>query len=183
MDITQLVDEFPENGSGVERSGGLHVSRIVGDIAEEMGFVPKRDPQPSILKMKFEFGFAWEDLLSKAFADRNIGERPGEVSLDGIIGSPDSLGCDEDGLFLEEYKSTWYSMNKGFENIWMWHTQAKSYCKLCRTSRVFFRVLWINGDYRPPSPQYHSYLVKYTDREIDENWEMLVNHAKFRGWL
>lgn len=138
--------------------------------------------------------------------------RPDPIQHDGIWMSPDGLapgstlvssvglmgqaGMNADGIdFMEvahslvvvEYKLTWYSTSKPCPDHevyrpWLWQMQA--YCKGVGTRFGLLIPQFINGNYKPPTPvPPRRILLQWTPQEIDDNWLMLVNHAKSLGWL
>jgi hypothetical protein len=189
MEVILLDEGFPTTlgDSGVPRSDTLHLSTIITDIGDRL-FNTGYGDSP-IQKPQAEFGFVWEELLSLAFAERNRGEcifRPGEVTLDGITGSPDGISVGE--WELEEYKATRKSASRGVEDSWYWMTQIKSYIHMINRGKgkmcsCVLRVLYINGDYKPPSPKYIPYRLVFSQLELEENWNMIRNHAESRGWI
>lgn len=179
MDWVGLDIEFPLTGPGERTMDRLHLSDIYSDL--ESTLFPKTSKADMNNRLWSEVGFLWEDALTRALAD-HCSERPGEVELDGIVGSPD--GYDQSTGVLDEYKATWKSAHNAHpEQVWKWLVQVKGYCKMLGTTTVRFHVFYINGDYRGSGPIYRSYLFLFTQLEIDENWSMLVNHAKAKGWL
>ena len=179
MDYIELETRFPLTGPGDRTLDRLHLSDIYTDL--ENTLFPRDTSADMNNPLWAEVGFLWEDVLTRSLAD-HCSERPGEVELDGIVGSPD--GYDKSTGILDEYKCTWKSINNAHpENVWKWMTQVKGYCKMLGTNTVRFHILYIMGNYRGSGPLYRSYLFTFTDIEIEENWSMLVNHAKSRGWL
>lgn len=196
MEVILLDDTVPKTlgDSGVPRSNTLHLSTIMTDIGDRL-FNTGYGDSP-IQKPQAEFGFVWEELLSMAFAERNRGEcilRPGEVILDGITGSPDGINVAK--WELEEYKATRKSASRDVAESWYWMTQIKSYIHMINGKRgesgggggrmcsCVLRVLYINGDYKPPSPKYVAYRLVFSQLELGENWDMIRNHAESRGWI
>jgi len=183
-----ISTDLPLCGSGVPRSEGLHVSKIIHDLADELGFGNKpskssRSIDESMLNKMGEIGFMWEDVLSRVFGDR-LGDRPGEIEDDGIIMSPDGINVDDGGdLILEEYKFTWRSDRRLPMENWVWMAQTKAYCRAIGATAVVFRVLYCCGDYTPPFPKYYEYKITFTYRDLEENWSMILNHARGKGWL
>lgn len=168
------------------RSPGLHLSDILEDIEQALN--PRDyDSEGRDWDPYRKMGFVWERVLGKAMAGCGINLiAPGEIEKDGIIMSPDRL--DPDPWALEEWKATWKSYNRvkqhGIEGAfprWIW--QKKSYCYAlgCDTSRL--RAFFVNGDYRGSGPLDPAWEFEFTDRELKENWDMITNHAKSRGWL
>ena len=179
MDYIDLDLQFPLTGSGDRTLNHLHLSDIYSDL--EQTLFPKTSKADMTNQLWAEMGFLWECLLSKVFAE-HCTERPGEVELDGVIGSPD--GFDQTTGILDEYKATWKSINNAHPSkVWKWMTQVKGYCKMLGVNTVRFHVFYVMGDYRGSGPLYRAYLFSFTDQEIEENWSMLINHAKAKGWL
>ena len=85
---------------------------------------------------------------------------------------------------LEEYKFTWKSSSRPPEDNWRWVTQMKAYCYVLGLTEANLRVFYANGDYRQNrKPLYQGYRFTFREDELKENWAMLINHAKLRGWL
>lgn len=179
MDFVTLDTEFPLTGPGDRTLDRLHLSDIYTDL--ENTLFPKTTNADMTNPLWAEVGFLWEALLSRVLAD-HCSDRPGEIELDGVVGSPD--GYDPSTGIVDEYKLTWKSIRNAHpENVWKWMVQTKGYCKMLGSTTVRFHVFYVNGDYRGSGPLYRSYLFTFTQREIDENWQMLISHAKTRGWL
>lgn len=179
MDFVELDIEFPLTGPGDRTLDKLHLSDIYTDLDNTL--FPKTSNADMNNPLWSEVGFLWESVLSRALAD-HCSPRPGEIELDGIIGSPD--GYDPETGILDEYKCTWKSIRNAHpENVWKWQVQVKGYCKMLGATVARFHVFYVNGDWRGSGPIYRPYLFSYTQREIDENWQMLVQHAKAKGWL
>lgn len=173
------------------RTPGLHVSAVIRDIANRItkkGERPAWDTQTDEERLKGStyqaLGFAWERVLERALSEQYEQEhdflvRPGEQYLDGIYLSPDPFDL-RDGV-LEEWKCTWKSSNK-FADIekffWEWTVQIKSYLKALGLTQCRLRVYFVNGDYKDSGPQVKCAMLTFTQREIDENWRMITNHAK-----
>lgn len=163
------------------RSPGLHLSTVLADINRRLE--PGRFGGP-LPPGRIGLGLAFELLLGPAV--RKVmnaqGERPGEFRSNGIIMTPDWMAdC------LEEWKWTWMTMRTDKESplyedrFQHWHRQGKSYCHALGTRLMRFRVGFVNGDYAPPNPDLRTFEVHYTDREIRDNWDMVVQHAKDMG--
>ena len=180
MECVELDIKYPLTGSGDRSLDRLHLSDIYSDL--ENILFPRTGPSGDMNNPLWaEVGFLWERVLGTALKE-HIGQRPGEVELDGIVGSPD--GYDPAIGVLYEYKCTWKSAKNAHpEKIWKWMTQVKGYCKMLGVNTVQFHTLYVVGDYRGSGPIYKSYLMVFSDREIEENWAMLINHAKSKGWL
>jgi hypothetical protein len=177
MEYIELNEEFPLI-AGPPRSPGLHVSQIIKGIEEDI-----YKKKYANWKNAADVGFIWEELLSLAYRNYAvpIGERPGEVERDGIIGSPDAMNFNI--WRPEEFKFTWRSAKKTPDTIWKYMTQVKAYLKMLDAREMMMRVLYANGFYDGKGPVYKCGLVRFDRWEIDDNWRMLVNFAKGKGWL
>jgi hypothetical protein len=167
------------------RTEGLHLTDIIRSIMDDSGMlktVSGNSWKPAQLSMAGEVGFMWEELLSSALKDR-LPSRIGEIELGGITMSPDGLGVEENSLFLFEYKAVWASSRRSPMDNWKWMSQIKGYCKGLGVTLVKMYILYLNGDWKGGGPEYKGYLVEFTPLEVEENWFMLVNHAKSKGWL
>jgi len=133
--------------------------------------------------LQFEKGYLWEVALSMAFGEKAT-TRPGEVELDGIIGSPDGILCRGDIkkrgsiLLIEEYKCTALSAESTPANNWKWLMQVKGYCKMLGVRKCVFRVLHHVAIMRDPANAYAPWELVFTQDEIDENWQAILNHKK-----
>ena len=99
-DITDSLD-YPNclrsqaDEEGLTRSGGLHLTPIIKDIEQT---IKPRDLWCTDEELAFfgAGGFMWERVYSEAMRDSLLGDellvRPGEVTLDGITGSPTCYG-------------------------------------------------------------------------------------------
>ncbi len=128
--------------------------------------------------LNFEKGYLWEAALSQAFAEK-AAYRPGEITLDGVIVSPDGVSYGDGGwLVVEEYKCTACSSAHPITDNWKWMMQVKGYCKAVRAFKCIFRILYHVDILRHPETAYGVFLLTFTQGELDENWEAVVNHAK-----
>lgn len=143
------------------------------------------DPTPFDLA-KLEVGLTFEEMLEKALAESILGERPGEFTTDdGVIYSPDYLFYETDEIILGEFKCTWYSSRNApfdpkFEK-WLCQIQCYLYHLNMRKARLY--VLFLNGDYKPPSPQLLAWEMTFTTRELADNWRVVKDHAVRKGLL
>lgn len=174
----------------------LHLSQIYGDLMSQLQ--PKRfDRSKPMDLVKVETGLVFENMLEKSLAEKFATVRPGEiVSPEGIYMSPDgvnpTMGCGE------EFKCTWMSSRVYGENLspytdeygmptkkfLHWFIQMKGYAKWLPTDTFLLRVLHINGNYEHPyQPEFLTHRIVFTETEIEENWTMLINHARNRGLL
>lgn len=190
----------------IVRAPGCHVSDITKAMMVRLD--PKRygkDQQDEDSKNWQEAGFLWEDILGGAFASRALVDskiqgsrwRPGEVSLDGITGSPDSCECgvqdDDPPVVIGEYKATWKSC-RGIDlptpgaglidtKFLGYVLQMQAYCKMVGTTRARLYILFVNGDYDRYVPQLRCYQIDFTERELNEQWSSFKKTAIREGFL
>lgn len=180
-------DLFPRRGIVYEdpiRSQGLHLTDIIRSMMTDAGMLKSTSNgggwEETPLNLAGEVGFMWEELLSYTLKCR-LPDRIGEVTLDGITMSPD--GLDVEAWELWEYKVVWSSSAKSPIDNFKWMCQVQGYCKGLGTTVVKMAILYLNGNWRPPQPQYKGYKITFTQREIDETWQAITNHAKMKGWI
>jgi hypothetical protein len=185
---------------GYVRTPGLHMSDIYNSLYKDLD--PKRfggEGGPDQAKMSVGTGF--EELLAKAMAERILGERPPEFAVmpDGEtivpVGTPGSIIFSPDHFLYEdltrlgEFKATWMSISKGIQDkrFDKWYCQMKSYGKPLKMPDQRLYVLFVNGDYsyKPPHGgcSLRAWDVRFTQRELDSNWNTLMRHARKKGML
>lgn len=194
MQLLELVEErfldsllFPRRGEGEDpvRSEGVHLTDVIRDLMVTAQM--QRTASGSFwlqgdLEMAGEVGFMWEEVLSRALKDR-LPCRIGEVELDGITMSPDGIEVVDGESILSEYKVAWASSRKEPTENFKWMAQVKGYCKALGMSKVKMYILYLNGDWKPPKPQYKCFLISFSQLEIDEGWEMILGHARAKKWV
>lgn len=190
MEIQWVKEDFDFAGGGYlqnKRSTDRpHLTDIIKSIEKQIG-AGYKGPGFKERELTMEVGFIWEDVLSHVLG-RRMGARFGEVECDGIVGSPDGIGDDPLGtvdVVLEEYKCTWRSTRRVPTKDWYWMCQCKSYIHMLgiHPPVAIMRILYLMGDYKGSGPLYKVARIEYTEKEVWENWQMIVNHAKDRGWL
>lgn len=159
------------------RSSGVHLkSGIIEPVLRSSGLLTKIDEEDldkSNMPIAVAVGLAWEDWVVGLWPLMKCW--PGEISLDGVIGTPDGRTKNT----LEEIKCTWCSRRTYGADItqsraWMW--QLAGYLKMMKLVRTRLHVLWACGDYKqgPPSPAYHTYLLEFSQMELDRFWVNVV---------
>jgi hypothetical protein len=140
-------------------------------------------------------GFNWERCLERTMAEVFPSERillhPGEIVCDGIAMSPDGIDV-VDGL-LEEWKFTFKSATKRPDNgdFPTWICQIKSYCRALEFTKCRLRVMHIRGSYYKPledgkvadGPIVRTWLLEFSQEELDQNWSNILQHAKEMGLI
>lgn len=191
VDDPDLIARLGQSGSHGSRSEGLHVSEIYKRLMTRIEPQKYGKPIDDEARRRMEIGIVFENVLEQGLAEKYGVARVGElVSPEGIILSPD--GVNPELIAGEEYKATFKTCRHGItdENgqplpaFVVWFIQMKAYAKWLELLDWLLRVLFICGDYsRPISPQFHTYKVCFTQDEVDENWEMLLNVARQEGLL
>jgi hypothetical protein len=173
--------------STAPRSPGLHVSAIYSDLFQDLE--PDRYVRGSLPDAtRMAVGLAWESHLEKMLELQGIhAYRPAECrSPEGIAYSPDLVIVNGEDR-IGEVKCTWKSSRGALADpkfdIWM--TQAKIYCHWTEIPRVRFFVLFVNGSYgrtlAERSPEFRVWDIEYTARELQDNYQMLMNHMRHKG--
>jgi hypothetical protein len=152
-------------------------------------------------------GLAWENMLEDGIKERlrqgQGADRPGEfVTEEGIVFSPDLL------LFngvtrLGEIKLTWVSSKEmprtvgdhfpSHPTVDKWLCQMMAYAYHLDTPYARLYAFHVNGEYAwmrkggnkdtPGGPQLFAYDIEFSKRELHDNWQMLLGHAKSSGLL
>lgn len=194
-----------------ERSEGVHVSQVIRSLNQGLfGSKFRSDLDETALESYRMLGFAWERVIVEAVLASKTLLRPGEVRKGTIIGSPDAVN--EDDWSLEEWKCTWRSLSnligKGHKsltneqvNAWIeanadqvvqnmereffeWVVQQRTYCHMLSMDSSILRIMFVNGDYaanRRPFPV--AVRLTFTPSELKDNWTMITDHAREKGWL
>lgn len=173
--------------AGNERSPGLHVSDIYQDLAS---ILQKNEPMEYEELAHYRAGgFIWERVMAAALNISMVDVfHPGEFQCDGIIGSPDALRVmGTGGWHLVETKCTWKSVRKFDDHLekffWVWLVQMKAYCHMLEIDTAELYAFFVNGDYRGSGPCSRARQFEFSKIELLENWNMLTQHAKRKGWL
>ena len=184
MKIEIIHQQFPETvfRQQHERSAGVHLSQIIQDMEETLYPDRFKNTASWDLSVAAQVGVFWELALERAYQDM-FAVDVGEVELDGIVGTPDGVNFDESGSYVEEYKVTWKSSANDPIGIFKYRMQGLGYCKLLGVTRVLYRILHLMGDYKGSGPQYKVWMVEWTQEEVDEAWDSIRNHARYRGWV
>jgi hypothetical protein len=144
---------------------------------------------PDLLKM--ELGTTLELGLEESLKRRWHASRPGEFTTsEGIIYSPDFIMF-ADKTILGETKLTWQSSRAWPDSpctmppprFSKWFCQIMAYARNLETPYARLLAFFVNGDYRRTGPQLRAWDVKFSKRELEENYQMLLNHARHRKLL
>lgn len=186
FDMSLIRGSMPITGNG-ERSPSLHLTQIIHSLAQSIG-VQEDSASEEQLQAYASVGFIWEKVVENGMAlacESSRYVRPGEVMLDGIIGSPDLLDL-EQSLVIDT-KVTFKSSTKLSDlqrNHFKWIWQLKSYCLMVGWPTAELWILPMCSDWKPPmiAPPVRKRL-QFTQVELRDNWLMITQHAKEKGWL
>lgn len=197
MKITPVAIDFDISASDLVRSPGLHMSDIYNDLYKKLD--PRRYKSKSdfteSLPLMGALGTAWENqleyLLRKAGQDAH---RPEEFrTKEGIAFSPDLLLANGH-LRLGEIKLKWMSSKdmpraatsvNAFPPGFQKHlTQMMSYCWNLETpyARIYSNHLIGNGR-KPYKPELLIYDLEFSPREMRDEYQALINHARHQRML
>ena len=153
-------------------------------------------------RLRIAIGIAWEEWYIPLLP--NVVKHPGEMCIEGVYMTHDGESLDTlvrlaDGrheyeLALHEVKTTYKSIKTvapkliddtsdtpDLSSQWMWLAQTKAYCKGLGALVAYLHVLFICGDYKfPISPQLKLWRIDYTQDEIQENWELMMDYVRHR---
>ena len=169
---TLFEDEEP-------RAEGLHLGTVIRSLQESSGLGYKGKGF-SDMELTAEIGLLWERVLSKVMGEK-YAMRPPQVQSDGIWMSLDGIGPDPKGevpLVVEEYKATWQSTKRSPLENFYYMCQVKSYCRAMGTQVAVMHIFYIMGDYRGSGPIYRVARIRFTEHELEQNWNMIVRHKE-----
>ena len=138
-----------------------------GDLADQL--------PPGLLDM----GNLWEaasrpalvDYFQEKFSLMVTG--PTQMERDGIVANADALAIGQGRVAgIVECKFR-YSADTDVRKQDKWMRQVKGYCHIWGTDLVYFAVGNVRS--RPPGSGARIYMLQFTEKEIAENWQMLVN--------
>lgn len=187
MEIQITEDVWPKTlfEDEEERQPGLHLGTVIKSLQDKSGLGYKGTGFND-MQLTAEIGLLWENALSKIMKEK-YALRPPQISVDGIWMSMDGInndlcpGSDPAGevpLVVEEYKCTWKSTKSNPTEDFYYMCQVKSYCRAIATNVAVMRIFYIMGDYKGSGPQYRIARIKFTDRELDDNWKMIIQHKE-----
>lgn len=179
MEITTKDVKWPETlfPNDEPRQEGVHLGDIIKALMDDSG-LGYTGPGFRDMELTAEIGLLWEDILSKVMGDK-YASRPPQICEDGVWMSPDGIAPDPEGevaLVVEEFKCTWKSSRSFPDTNFYYMTQVKSYCRALGTNVAIMRVFHIMGDYRGSGPIYRVSRIRFSEMELEQNWEMILKH-------
>lgn len=187
------LEDLVGKSSGV-RTPGLHMSSIYNDLYQDLEptrYVRGSEPDP----LRLEAGLSFETFLEDALRARLCGGgRPDEmVTEEGILFNPDLIIFNH-VTRVGEMKLTWLSSravprepsNCLPPKFGKYECQMKAYCRCLETPYARLIAFFVNGPYDRKSelaPELLAWDITFTRRELEENWSMLMNHARAKKML
>jgi len=169
------------------------MSDIYNDLFQELEpkrYVAGSNPDP----LRLEAGQLLESALKQRLQAVLMGDlAPGELvePEHGIIFSPDLILYNAK-VRVGEVKLSWLSMREmpieetnglppKFDK---YIAQMESYCHCLETPYARLYMFGVNGDYkRPYQPKLQAWDIEFSARELHENWEAMINHARRQKFL
>ena len=162
--LRQRVDELNRPA----RSAGIHLTELIYCLTR--GFYERINPIPRTDKdnILLGLGIALERLLIP------IEQRVSAGTKDGIDYSPDFYFKDNEPAELKTTRmSTKKTLTREFPETWL--QQIKGYC-YCAGKLIYrLGVLHLLGDYHPPFPEILAVRFIFTEQELKDNWNYLLN--------
>ncbi len=199
--VSHGLEDFIAQQPGYVRGKGLHMSQLYDALYQDLepGRYTGGTPDP----LRLEVGLSLEAVLEEGFKKRFV-ERPGEFVEPeyGIIFSPDLIIFNSH-VRVGEMKLTWLSTrevprepsNSFPVKFAKYVTQMACYCHCLETPYARLIGFFINGDYAwirrgsrmrqgsHPGPELLAWDIQFTARELKEEWDAVINHAKHAGIL
>jgi hypothetical protein len=179
-----------------KRSKGLHVTDILRKIAIKNKILIERDIEEEFAPIRVLLGMGFEYICVKLYKD--IIWQPGELTKDGIIGSPDGysrinsaiIGAVKNEFVLDEFKFTAKSLRekggdkdsiRDITKDWLWRNQVLCYLAMHpdKPSLVRWHICYARGNYDWADilmERYVRYLVRFSEAEILGAWNMIKKY-------
>ncbi len=203
------IDLTAVKADGYERGAGVHASDLYGSLYKSL--LPERydkrdaDGNPTPFDhLRMALGTALELAIQQWLSTLLLGERPPECTADhhalcphrdspvvsgvacwcgaGIIYSPDQLFYADKRVVLGELKLTWMSP-KGLlddEKFGKYLTQIQLYLYWLGLNVCRLFIYFVNGN-PDRSPLLWARELIFTDRELEEEYGVVMRHARKKG--
>lgn len=207
MQVIELPHGLKDLSPMLNRSPGLHVSEIIHSICVERQIYKKeverlskkertimdkglRSSDDDLRSTLMSFGQALEHAVMDMYNTTYPGDysQPGEICFDDVYGTPD-LQKESDSSFIEIKLTKLSSMNRGHsDTYWRFWCQLKAYTHIWNMRNpqmdpVLHGELHIGhmrGNYSTTTEDYIPWRGIFTEKELGENWSMLLRYAKER---
>lgn len=166
---------------------GLHLSDITNDIKQTMER-RRTTLDDRTVHLLWTIGLAWEEFVASWLVQHYTDwEKPAPRTVDGIICSPDGISVRS--RTIDEMKATWaywtdvetfFASPKGFD----YTLRVIGYAHAFGCGRGRLHVNFIRGvKGGSPMPVSKTFHLRFSDRERRQQWAMLQQHARDKGWL
>lgn len=143
-----------------------HVAELIYCLTKS--YYDRTDPIPPQDKevLLFSLGFG----LEKVMLPDDYKSKSKQVN--GVYYTPDLAIEDE----LTEIKTTRMKYTAGTVKVpETWLQQCKAYCFCEKCNEMSLAILHITGDYKPPFPLIAGYTLHFSDEELSENWNYILD--------
>lgn len=201
---TLILDTFPADLFDFESAAGgssssshrtkcVHLSGITYALAIQFGYQKERVMSDVLRQAFMGLGTGMEWALAYAYSRRYPGRyihQPPEMILDDIAGHIDLVDIqDSRGIVIDDVKCKWSATADDKDIMagpyWEAWTRLKGYCKFMGSTIGRLHVFNVNGEgfgkradgtQKSFGPTYRVWEWVWTEREIDQNWQMILNH-------
>ncbi len=145
---------------------GIHVSDLVYCLMK--GYLRKTTPVPIIeedaVTLMWLLGRGHHGIFE-------IGASEVPVEAGGIVGTVDLIQLDDHGEnYPVEIKTTRQSANRAIIDQTHWFQQLASYCCMLDTEDGQLWVMYLNGNYKPPTPILKVYNLHFSYSDLAAWW-------------
>lgn len=178
------------------RSKGVHV----GAVNRSLGIAAGKLSDPEDVDFPFDrftgtsypllpaLGVGWEEFRVSLYPLDRLIWQPGELSRDGLFGTPDALIWEEQTKDFTRFGELKYSTKKcqSIKDLWMYLKQGLCYCAMTlrglsyEITRVQYDICFALGDYsRPFKPIGQISAVEFSRLEIESWWSNVRKAAPY----
>jgi len=151
---------------------GIHLSSLVYCLTKSYWDLTSPLPPTEEEVMLFASGYGLQDILTPKEATIPLYE------VDGIIYSPDLLIKVDDGQYVE-IKTTRASLNTLLKDLpETWIEYIKGGCYIRNINVYHLAIFCLMGTWKPPFPILHCETLTFTDEELKENWNYILNRKE-----
>lgn len=163
---------------------GVHLSSIIKRMLLAKDRKRYGGPVTDAVRLRWESGFLWEILFSKALANsKSLAQHWGYDDLlpqqprvlDGIVTTVDFFS--RPIRTVVETKATLLSAAHSIESdrYWAWRVQVKGYCWVWDTDRADIIAFHMRGDYgEDQRPMARRYRLQFSYADLKKNWQMVL---------
>lgn len=158
-----------------EKREGIHISTLTYCLTSSfLTYQQAAEPTDEEVLL-FALGLGLQDVLTPKGAEPQVFE------LDGVTFSPDMQFSLPSYKRLVELKTTRRTARKhwsveGIPETWLEY--IKGGCFVRKEEEYDLSVLYLMGSYSPPFPVVISETIKFTEDELQENWQCMLQRKK-----